>query len=544
MHLNEEQAARFTTTATSLLDYADDRYHLASALPPSASTYDSSVRSRILWQYVCEHPQVIDDFVRDNPDGLPQKHLDTAMTWKDALGGQFNLVGYTRGQAILLHDASPILAMGVSRDAKDFLGQGSMSLITVLVPMDNHIVFADTVTCEYVYQGVLAVRLSRELARRRSREGIAKTPKQFVERVRAYKMRKLAIDEQMRARSAEAILEQPAGYHRSPLLDLSPQGARDKARELLNEATMQDYFEVTFPDLNAAHAARTIGPVIALAHSAAILRGIMPVDELYQQYLNIVQPKNPLTEQAFRDMIFAGCDRCVFKYDLWTNEEGREYVAFENLTERGAICECMRTQLSLSQTEEEFSRRMHEEIPHLKREMADAERRRNEILAEVQTSEVTPKPIAREMMNCENLTGWLEAIPEVSRLTEFFLEHTPDGENEAFGYRLTNIIVTASICGPGQQLDVLHVPLQVGMADYCTDDARCDIMARLITNAINAVPNWKNLGWSRSEATEQYTGRRMFYNSDGTIMDLRTNDPCPCGSGRAYGQCCGHIAAA
>ena len=41
------------------------------------------------------------------------------------------------------------------------------------------------------------------------------------------------------------------------------------------------------------------------------------------------------------------------------------------------------------------------------------------------------------------------------------------------------------------------------------------------------------------ELYEQLTGRKMFYNDDGTVMKLGADDPCPCGSGKKYRDCCG-----
>ena len=53
------------------------------------------------------------------------------------------------------------------------------------------------------------------------------------------------------------------------------------------------------------------------------------------------------------------------------------------------------------------------------------------------------------------------------------------------------------------------------------------------------MPSWENNGWSPQELYEQVTGRKMFYNEDGTIMKIGADDPCPCGSGKKYRDCCG-----
>jgi len=53
------------------------------------------------------------------------------------------------------------------------------------------------------------------------------------------------------------------------------------------------------------------------------------------------------------------------------------------------------------------------------------------------------------------------------------------------------------------------------------------------------MPSWENNGWSPQELYEQLTGRKLFYNEDGSVMKLGADDPCPCGSGKTYRNCCG-----
>jgi uncharacterized protein YecA (UPF0149 family) len=34
-------------------------------------------------------------------------------------------------------------------------------------------------------------------------------------------------------------------------------------------------------------------------------------------------------------------------------------------------------------------------------------------------------------------------------------------------------------------------------------------------------------------------GHKVFFNEDGSIMRVGVNDPCPCGSGKRFGDCHG-----
>ena len=78
--------------------------------------------------------------------------------------------------------------------------------------------------------------------------------------------------------------------------------------------------------------------------------------------------------------------------------------------------------------------------------------------------------------------------------------------------------------------------MDLGLGECCEDEQR---LPTLITNVYNAMPSWENNGWSPQELYERVTGRRMFYNEDGSVMKIGADDPCPCGSGRKYRECCG-----
>ena len=77
---------------------------------------------------------------------------------------------------------------------------------------------------------------------------------------------------------------------------------------------------------------------------------------------------------------------------------------------------------------------------------------------------------------------------------------------------------------------------------YVPDKAHLTHLMQLATNMINSMPTHANNGWSPHELrgrTAASTGRRVFYNDDGTVKRVGRNDPCPCGSGKKYKKCCG-----
>jgi len=55
----------------------------------------------------------------------------------------------------------------------------------------------------------------------------------------------------------------------------------------------------------------------------------------------------------------------------------------------------------------------------------------------------------------------------------------------------------------------------------------------------NSLPTWMNNGWAPNELVDIKYGRKSFYNEDGSRLKVGRNDPCPCGSGKKYKNCCG-----
>ena len=74
---------------------------------------------------------------------------------------------------------------------------------------------------------------------------------------------------------------------------------------------------------------------------------------------------------------------------------------------------------------------------------------------------------------------------------------------------------------------------------YEPDDAHLNRVLKLLTNMHNSIPSWMNNGWAPDELADAQKGRRTFYNGDGSRMKVGRNDPCPCGSGKKYKNCCG-----
>ena len=145
------------------------------------------------------------------------------------------------------------------------------------------------------------------------------------------------------------------------------------------------------------------------------------------------------------------------------------------------------------------------------------------------------KPLSRTLLENDVFDELLDD-ENVVRLRAFLDERVPDGQDDyTFADRVVEEIVLGSI-ESGSLHEVFSYALGMGLEHCSADQERLTL---LITNVFNSMPSWENNGWSPKELYEQVTGRKMFYNEDGTVMKVGADDPCPCGSGKKYRDCCG-----
>ena len=106
MVLNDEQVNRFFDTMDALLYYVNERFHVVMDLSLESDTMMDDVKTSMVARELWDNVEIIDEFVRDTPYGLPQKCLDAAKRWKYALPGFYTLVRYQGGRGLLMGDAS------------------------------------------------------------------------------------------------------------------------------------------------------------------------------------------------------------------------------------------------------------------------------------------------------------------------------------------------------------------------------------------------------------------------------------------------------
>ena len=211
-----------------------------------------------------------------------------------------------------------------------------------------------------------------------------------------------------------------------------------------------------------------------------------------------------------------------------------DYVALELArAQRTALNGLFREQMTREFTPDPFHQMMGRARNDLARELERLEDYKRELVEN--QSNMPMKPLSRTLLENDPLQELLDD-PNVVRLRAFIDERIPDGKDDyTFADDVVREVVLVSV-----ELGSLHeaylTAAGMGLENCCADEDRLSVM---VTNAFNAMPSWENHGWSPQELYEQVTGRKLFYNDDGSPMKIGADDPCPCNSGKKYRDCCG-----
>ena len=193
MVLNDEQNELFFDTMDSLLYYVNDRFRVVEGFTLDYSSPIDDVKSSLVAHELWENVEIIDDFVRDNPQRLSPRCLDLARSWKNALPGFYTLVRYQSGRALLMGEAGVFSVCGVTYELEHEIGKAPAYVETVLLP------FEDTVVYDGFLQAYDTDHSAAELQRIQDEfenccaKGIALTGEDFTKRAEAFLAEHIAI---------------------------------------------------------------------------------------------------------------------------------------------------------------------------------------------------------------------------------------------------------------------------------------------------------------------------------------------------------------
>lgn len=304
-------------------------------------------------------------------------------------------------------------------------------------------------------------------------------------------------------------------------------------------------------DLKAIRTVREqLEEIRACACAMATLCGIVSVSDVYERYRKVVGKPcdRAFFEEALEELDYSDSRDA---YTLWRHL-CCDYVISEELSDASAAARLVResyahrileidedlsalgnpTLVGLAPEEEcTFTKRL------AKREAA-LERTRISLLkhkASLRPPDLSPRMLA---------TAPLDALMErdaLRALREFVDAHIPDGEDDyEFADLFVRSVVVSCVLMNDSYNDTIDLIRLYGMLG-CEGTDFPDTLGQLVTNAFNALPRWQLNGWSLEENTERITGKRRFYGKDGKPLAIANDEPCPCGSGKAYGKCCGNL---
>ncbi len=287
-----------------------------------------------------------------------------------------------------------------------------------------------------------------------------------------------------------------------------------------------------------------------LAAGMATMCGIVRLSDVYERYRRLVdQPFEP----KFFEPLLAEMETCDSRdsYALWRHL-GRDYVISTEISDASAPARVTREHFSdrvitfgdepsqgsmptivglSEQDERKFTR-------HLARKEAELERKRLSLLAQKGPMEV--HDILPGMLERRPIEALLE-LDALQALRAFVDNHVPDNEDDyEFPDLFARSVVISSVLMQESYNDTMDL-IRLYHMQECEGTDFSDTLGQLVTNAFNALPRWTLNGWSLEENTERITGRRRFYDQDGKPLVLEDSDPCPCGSGKPYGSCCGNL---
>lgn len=310
-----------------------------------------------------------------------------------------------------------------------------------------------------------------------------------------------------------------------------------EVRELMTEADLE-----AIRDLRARlHEARMA------ARGLATMCGIISMAKVYERYRRAVA--KPLSRRMFEAALEEYQD-CSSRDDfsLWRHLSC-DYIVSVEISDASAAARVVRERFAHNVVDNdaipggaqlvELSAEDDDEfLSRLVRVEKELEEARLSLLSSGRPA--LPPDLPSAMLATTPIRALME-LPALEALRSFVEAHIPDGEDDyEFGEQFCRSIVVSATLMCESYNDTMDI-IRLYDMQHCEGTDFSDTLGRLVTNAYNALPRWDLNGWSLEQNTERLTGRRRFFNEDGTLKALRDSDLCPCGSGRTYGHCCGNL---
>ena len=334
------------------------------------------------------------------------------------------------------------------------------------------------------------------------------------------------------------------------LCDQSAFSLIERVREAGGELT------VSAGDAEALKAINVLPPITFLYRDPAAATFAVVIHEPVRKLLEELDWDALRKERAFIDEVIRYAERACELYGVltmeafaeefgkatgWKGEASHLFSLLDNVCifrDRDIVLDGYGRQAML--VAYEISDEWLEEAGADEEDIADARRWRHVLL---ERQETIPRRPLSEAMGEPTLFHWLMKRESARLLRAWLDAHVPDGKNDyAFADGLMEELFDSANqdMSPSEQARIVTDPY--GEVDFSSEDEVMDFFNELLALAmryVNDVPQWYDHGYSPGELHELETGRKLFFNEDGTVMKVGRNDPCPCGSGKKYKHCHG-----
>lgn len=152
MELSEEEIVHYYDLYWPLLYYANKTLEVLKNVESPKDISQCSLKDVAKLRYqLFDQPELIDDFIQENPMSLSRQDLDIIASWKNCLKGRFFIVRHLKKYTVFLDAEDRPKAYGVLRlytPLKELIDPSNLPVFVeaVLLPFENKI----------VYDGILA----------------------------------------------------------------------------------------------------------------------------------------------------------------------------------------------------------------------------------------------------------------------------------------------------------------------------------------------------------------------------------------------------
>ncbi|MHB8117250.1 MAG: hypothetical protein ACYDHX_00745 [Methanothrix sp.] len=149
MNLPESDVRLFFRLYHSLLLYVNNRYKILDGLHRPVDLHKLNPEDlRKLKDILYGTPNLIDTFVKDNPENLPSEKLEFVSPWKNFVRDRFYIVRHLKNYTVFLDSSHPPKAYGVLgmiTSFEEMMGPGLPIMVdATLLPFRNRIIYDGT----------------------------------------------------------------------------------------------------------------------------------------------------------------------------------------------------------------------------------------------------------------------------------------------------------------------------------------------------------------------------------------------------------------